>query len=164
MKTLYLVRHAHSGWHNAALADFERTLSDRGRTEAAEMAVRFAETEGAPGLIVSSPAYRALETAETFAERLAYPHDAIRLVAEIYSADVSTLGRIVRELPAGADSVMLFGHNPVISLYGSWLSGRAREQMDTCGMVRLELAVESWEDAERGSAQEAWHRRPEGRQ
>jgi phosphohistidine phosphatase len=164
MKTLYLVRHAHAGWHNAALADFERTLSDRGRMEAAEMAGRFAETEGVPGLIVSSPACRALETAETFAERLGYPHDAIRLEAGVYSADVGTYGRIVRDLPAGTGSVMLFGHNPVISLYGAWLCGKAREQMDTCGMVRLELDAESWEGAERGSAREAWYRRPEGRQ
>lgn len=164
MKTLYLVRHAHAGWDNTALADFERTLSDRGRREAAEMAERFMETERVPELIVSSPAFRAHETAEAFAERLGYPHEALRLEPELYSAEVGTFDRIVRNLPGGASSVMLFGHNPVISRYGSWLCGSQREPMETCGMVRIELAEESWEDAERGAARAAWYRRPKGRQ
>lgn len=164
MKSIYLVRHANAGWSNSNTSDFERTLSERGRLEADEMARRFVVNESRPDLIVSSPASRALETAEIFAEVLGYDPESIRREAAIYSGDIDTLEGIVKELPKELDSVMIFGHNPTISLYASWLTGRHIGQMETCGVLRLALEKKKWKDARKGSAKAVWYQQPKRRQ
>ena len=72
MKTLYLVRHAKSSWDEANQSDFERTLNERGANDAATMAKLLGKKNVKPELIISSPAARALLTAEIFAEQLHY--------------------------------------------------------------------------------------------
>ncbi|MBC7912920.1 MAG: histidine phosphatase family protein, partial [Pyrinomonadaceae bacterium] len=68
MKQLLLVRHAKSDWNNSDLTDFERPLNKRGQKDAPEMAERLLHQHIIPQLIVSSPAVRALTTAEHFAD------------------------------------------------------------------------------------------------
>ena len=70
MKTLYIVRHAKSSWDNLSIDDFDRPLNKKGLKDAPKMAKHFADTYQRPDLIISSPARRALETAENFAEKL----------------------------------------------------------------------------------------------
>ena len=72
MKTLFLIRHAKSSWDDAALPDKERPLNDRGRRDAPKMGERLAKRDVKPDLILSSPAVRALRTAEIIAKKLDY--------------------------------------------------------------------------------------------
>ena len=72
MKTLFLVRHAKSSKDDPTLTDKERPLNDRGRRDAPKMGERLAKRDVEPDLIVSSPAVRALATAQIFAEKLDY--------------------------------------------------------------------------------------------
>ncbi len=65
MKTIYLIRHAKSDWDNPLLQDIERPLNERGYADANVMGTRLKT----PGLIISSPAVRALSTALIFARR-----------------------------------------------------------------------------------------------
>jgi phosphohistidine phosphatase len=64
MKTLFLIRHAKSSWDDIALPDKDRSLNDRGRRDAPKMGKRLAKRNVTPDLILSSPARRALTTAE----------------------------------------------------------------------------------------------------
>ena len=73
MKTLFLVRHAKSNRDDPALADRDRPLAERGRKDAPEMGKRLARHDVKPDLIVSSPALRALTTAEIAASALGLP-------------------------------------------------------------------------------------------
>src|SRR5437764_13379774 len=70
MKTLFLIRHAKSSWDDPALSDKDRPLSDRGRRDAPKMGKRLAKRDVKPDLILSSPARRALTTAEVIAKEL----------------------------------------------------------------------------------------------
>ena len=70
MKTLTLVRHAKSSWNHPGLADFERPLNKRGQRDAPRMGSRLAAQHTHPQIIVSSPAVRALTTAEVIASAL----------------------------------------------------------------------------------------------
>ncbi|NTV02341.1 MAG: phosphohistidine phosphatase [Chlorobiaceae bacterium] len=164
MKTIYLVRHANAGWSNANLPDVERTLSGQGRLEAGEVAARLAEKGARPEIIISSPAVRTLETAEIFGEVIGFGTDLVTEEPEIYSGDVAMMVGIVAKLPQECESIMLFGHNPTISMYGSWLSGKTLGQMDTCGVLRLDLPVKHWSDAKQGRASTAWYLCPKRRQ
>ena len=64
MKTLFLIRHAKSSWEYTALPDKDRPLNDRGKRDAPKMGKRLAKRDVTPDLILSSPARRALTTAE----------------------------------------------------------------------------------------------------
>src|SRR6266487_3467541 len=70
MKTLFLIRHAKSSWDDTALPDKDRPLGDRGRRDAPKMGKRLAKRDVKPDLILSSPARRALTTAEIIAKKL----------------------------------------------------------------------------------------------
>ena len=59
MKTLTLVRHAKSSWHDTNLSDRERPLNKRGLRDAPIMARRAVEAGIRPSLIIASPAVRA---------------------------------------------------------------------------------------------------------
>ena len=164
MKTIYLVRHASAGWNNSKRTDFERTLTEQGRFDAAEMAARLLENGGKPEIVISSPAVRTLETAEIFGEILGYGMERVREEHTIYSGDVDALAGIFTRLPQECREAMLFGHNPTISLFASWLSGKQFGQMDTCGILRLDLPAESWSDAKGGAAETAWYMYPKRHQ
>jgi phosphohistidine phosphatase len=164
MKTIYLVRHANAGWTNSNLPDFERTLSGKGRRDAAEMATRLLGKGVRPEIVISSPAVRALETAEIFGEIMGFDMDSVRMEYAIYSGDVDALHGIVAQLPQECQSAMLFGHNPNVSLFGSWLTGKPFGQMETCGVLRLDLSANDWEDADEGSVEMAWYLWPKSHQ
>ena len=72
MKTLFLIRHAKSSWDDTALPDKDRPLNDRGKRDAPKMGKRLAKRDVKPDLILSSPAKRALTTAEIIAKKLDY--------------------------------------------------------------------------------------------
>jgi phosphohistidine phosphatase len=160
MKTLYLVRHAKAGWDNSWTADFDRSLSDHGRKEAKEIARRLHGKDAIPELIVSSPARRALGTAEIIAGVLGYPLEDILQKIEIYEGGPDALASIVRSLPESCQTVMLFGHNPTISLFSSWLTGEAHRQMETCSVVKIDFSEERWADINAGSGRSAWYDYP----
>ena len=72
MKTLFLVRHAKSSKDDPSLRDIERPLNDRGRRTASKMGEVLAKRGVKPDLILSSPATRALATAEIMVAKLGY--------------------------------------------------------------------------------------------
>jgi phosphohistidine phosphatase len=164
MKTLFLVRHAKAGWENAQLPDFERTLTDQGRHESTAMARRLFNKGVKPELIVSSPATRALQTAEIFADRLGYPPEQILQKVGIYEGDVDTLAGIVRELPKELGTVMLFGHNPTISQFASWLTGKQVGQMETCSVVQFDMGKGRWASVKKESGKVVWAGNPKNGQ
>lgn len=81
MKTLILVRHAKSSWKDHGLPDHQRPLNKRGRRDAPMMGRRLADQGAEVELLISSPATRAIRTAEAMAEELAYPWDEIVAMA-----------------------------------------------------------------------------------
>lgn len=152
-RRLTLVRHAQAVW-DESVNDFERELDARGRRDAPMMAKRLASelgTEGRPPRLVSSPARRALSTAQIFADALGVGHKDIALDARIYEATPGTLLEVVRGLPDAATRVTMFGHNPGFTDFVRWLADCAFSEMPTCSAV--ELALEgSWRDANPGAA------------
>lgn len=111
MKTLTVLRHAKSSWDDAVARDFDRPLNARGQRAAGTVG-RHMRAEGLSfDHVVASPAARVVETVEQvelgYGSALAPAWDR-----RIYLASASTLLDVVHELPAGADSALLIGHNP----------------------------------------------------
>lgn len=154
MRTLYIVRHAKSSWADPGISDFDRPLNERGLYDAPMMAKRFDERLEPVGLLMSSPAKRALTTANSFAAVL---EDApVHEIPELYLADRSTLLHIIGKLPEGIRQAMLFGHNPGVSELVDLLTGNGIGDMPTCAIVRIDFSAESWQEMAAGTGTLTW--------
>lgn len=144
-----MVRHAKSSRDGHYQSDFERTLNDRGKKNALEMSKLLQMKNVTPDLIISSPATRALSTAEIFAGELHYKRDKIEIDGRIYNATIRDLMNIVREIDNKYKTVLLFGHNPGLLNFVNLLSNKFFSEMPTCAVVGLQLDADFWEKVER---------------
>ena len=146
MKLLTLVRHAKSSWKDADLSDFERPLNKRGERNAPVMGRKLAAALPRPDLFVASPAKRALATAQIFAAEAALPAPPLALERDLYEADVADFLRVIRGLDPAARHVAIFAHNPALTEVANRLSDAEIANVPTCGLVRIRLNVERWDD------------------
>jgi len=144
MRLLTLIRHAKSSWDHAQLSDFERPLNERGQRDAPRMAAHVLELLGRPDRIVTSPAVRALTTAQCFAKVLGVDAHHLQTLPRIYDANVLTLLKLVQALDDADQHVMMFGHNPGFSQLAHQLAPCPFDDMPTCAVVQLSLAVDTW--------------------
>ena len=142
MKSLLLLRHAKSSWKNPGLADHDRPLKKRGRRDAPKMG-RLLLREGlVPGLILTSSATRARQTAQAVATACGESVEP-RSFRELYSAEPEDYALLLRSLPDGNDTVLVVGHNPTLEELLELLTG-ARAILPTAALARVELPIERW--------------------
>ena len=156
MKTLYLIRHAKSSWDDLDLTDIERPLNERGKKDAPRMGKRLKEKNIFPDVMWSSPATRALETCKVIAKILGFAEEKIRTDRRLYHADEDQLLKIVQEIQDQNDEeevVMLFGHNPGLTVFANLLLNEHIENIPTCGVVGSIITVKSWREATFGSGE-----------
>lgn len=146
MKTLILVRHAKSSWHHPDLRDFDRPLNARGLRNAPMMGARLQTARVRPQRLMTSPAVRAQSTAEILAEELGLPSTAIQREERLYAASVETWLEVIEQLVPAEDTVLLVGHNPAISELVAYFGCSAVGNVPTCGVVKLDFAVNDWTD------------------
>lgn len=146
-KTIYLVRHAKSSWNDENLPDRLRPLNKQGHKNAVDMAARMAALKIKVDLMVSSPAKRALTTANYFAEELGYDAFDISVDERMYFCGTKGLVNVLKSLPEDVDKVMLIGHNPDISELLKTLTGNKKlEPMSTSNVAKLQLRLSSWKE------------------
>jgi phosphohistidine phosphatase len=161
MKTLVLLRHAKSA-HPGAGSDFERTLSQRGWRDAPAAGLELKRRKLRPDIVVSSPAVRARETAETALSAAGLP-DAPVFEPDVYEASSDRLLRVIRGLPAAASSALLVGHNPGMEELLARLAPEDATSMPTAALVCLHLDVSDWDAASNGCGRVAWRWAPKDR-
>jgi phosphohistidine phosphatase len=143
MKTLFLIRHAKSSRDDIALPDKDRPLNDRGRRDAPKMGERLAKRDVTPDLILSSPAMRALETAEIIAKKLDYRRNDIVVDERLYAVGADDLLDVIHKLGDQLERVMLFGHNPELTELAHRLSSKITH-MPTCAVAEFTFDAKSW--------------------
>lgn len=159
-KHLFIVRHAKSDW-SFDVSDFDRPLNSRGFKNAPQMAKLLAEYTVNPQLLISSPAKRAITTAQIFAEYLAIPMNEIKLEPRIYEAMPNTLLQIISELDNDIDSVAFFGHNPGLTLLVNYLADENIYNLTTCSIVHIRFDdVADWASVSGGMGTNVWSVEP----
>ncbi len=156
MKTLYLIRHAKSSWDDLELTDIERPLNERGKKDAPRMGKRLKEKNVFPDIMLSSPARRALETCKVIAKTLGFAEEKIKTDKRLYHADEDQLLRIIREIEDLNDKeevVMIFGHNPGLTVFANLLLNEHIENIPTCGVVGSIVRVKAWKETTFGSGE-----------
>lgn len=146
MKRLYLIRHAKSSWKYTDLRDFERPLNKRGKRDAPFMGKLLAEDNVKPDMMISSPAVRAFATAKKIAVELGYPSEKILTHKRLYEADTDDFINVISEVPDEVDTLMIFSHNPGLTILNNFLSDKRIDNIPTCGIVHIEINIKKWQD------------------
>lgn len=115
-KILYLIRHGKAEDHSFLKKDYERNLVDKGQERSLLIANMLKQDLPAnKTLVISSTAKRALQTAELFCHKLGYPIATIQLEKGIYEASHTEILKVINQVNAHIDTVLIFGHNPALS-------------------------------------------------
>lgn len=135
-RQLIVLRHAKT--EAFASSDRARKLTDRGRADAAAAGRWLQANSAIPTLVLTSPAARALATAEIVVEQLESECE-LRVVEELYGAGTYDVVELVREVDPETSSVLVVGHNPTMEDLAFGLDGSpAHEWSDhlpTAGIV-----------------------------
>jgi len=160
MKTLYILRHAKSSWDDPALSDFERPLNPRGLGTAPFMGSLMKERGLMPEIIISSPAFRARETARLVSEAAAFGGEIITN-EQIYEASTHRLVEVVQAIGDKYSTAMIVGHNPGMEALVYFLTGEM-QPMPTAALAVIELGIDRWADIREGCGRLEAVIRPKG--
>ena len=143
MKRLTLLRHAKTERDSTTGRDIDRQLTERGEADAARIGEEIRKSGMEFDLILSSPAMRAVQTAELAGLSPVFD-------PRIYNASTDELLAIVRGVDEKAGRVMMIGHNPGFESVATLLTGMVIE-MATGSLLEMELAG-TWHHAGEGEA------------
>jgi phosphohistidine phosphatase len=145
MKQLILIRHAKSDWGKENLRDIDRHLNARGYDDAYMMSAWLANRQGAPDLILTSTATRALSTALIFSR--AYKQDIrqFNLEPSIYEATRDELKAIISSQDNKVERLIVVGHNPGLTDVCNAFSDELYfDNVPTCGMIAFKADCKNW--------------------
>ncbi len=148
MKTIYIVRHAKSSWKFLKLSDKLRPLNKRGYQSASLIGNALFEKNVQFDKIISSPATRALSTAQILSTILNYKIKNIEISEDFYT--FSDAGNIIfdrlKQLPNYIDSVAVFGHNSTLENIAHKLSNGEILHFPTCAVLALQYDASTWDN------------------
>jgi len=156
MLRLTLVRHAKTQPAAAGQEDWDRALEARGQHDAPEMARRLKGEHGKPDRIISSPAVRAITTANIMARVLGVAAAKITQDERIYLASPKMIMEVIRESGDASRHLMIVGHNPGITEFADKISAeRSLDNMPTCAFYSLEFEIDHWSELQWNSGSNA---------
>jgi phosphohistidine phosphatase len=167
MKTLILMRHAKSAWDDPHQKDADRPLNDRGRKAAPQMGAWLAGEGYRPDVVLCSTAQRTRETLDLMKASL--PAGVrVQYYRALYLAPPREMLNEIGKVPATAETVMLFGHNPGIGNLASLLAGSGdakalanmHGKFPTAAIAVLGFDVAQWNDLPPGSGKLLAFQRP----
>lgn len=144
MKTLYLLRHAKSSWAIPGQRDYDRPLNERGDADAPAMGARMRERNLGIDLVVSSPAVRALSTAQAICIELGLPLESIVQDRQIYLAGSSKLMQLISHFDESKCCAVLIAHNPALTDLANELARAGIDNIPTSGLVSIALPIQHW--------------------
>lgn len=137
------------------MPDRDRPLADRGRRDVAKMGKRLAKRNVKLDLIMSSPATRALATAEVIAKMLDFRRKEIVVNDRLYAYEMDDLLDVIQELGDKLKRVMLVGHNPELTELAHQLTSEIT-QMPTCAIAEFKFDVKSWSSIGKTKPAQVW--------
>lgn len=147
MKRLIAVRHAKAADAGHGQKDFDRSLADRGKKDAKDMGSKLYGEGIRIDLFVSSPAKRTRQTCKAFLEEYGRSKEEMAAADELYNAPYRVYYDVTEALPATAETVAVFGHNPGITHFVSTLCDDVKvDDMPTCGVFCVEADISDWKD------------------
>ena len=163
-RTLILLRHGKSDW-STNNDDFDRPLKKRGKNASIQAGEWLSANKQVPDFVITSPATRAMQTAEIACEAMGIKKEDIYSRKHIYLATTEELLYVLEDCPEQAQCVMLVGHNPGLEelLYylvnGTMTIPEDGKLMPTATLAILEMP-DTWAQLQTGSAKLEFLLRP----
>jgi len=149
MKTIYLVRHAKASRDEKGINDWERPLTVTGIYRAQKVAKALYDKKAVPARMISSHAFRSLNTALIFAINMRYPVSAIEISASLYEKKTTDILEMLKNQDNSISSIMLFGHNPSISDLCNHLTRKKTKELPTSGLTCIQFKATKWSDLDK---------------
>jgi phosphohistidine phosphatase len=144
MKTLYLIRHAKSGWKDYALSDIDRPLNKRGKRDSPVMGKRLKAKQVLPDSIISSPAVRAFTTAKAISTEIGFDTEKIIVDKNLYECNSEGIIDVIKQTEITVDSLFVFGHNPEFTHLADFFTNEKIPNIPTCGIFCINFEVFDW--------------------
>jgi phosphohistidine phosphatase len=147
MKKVVLIRHSKTEALHSGISDFDRPLKPRGRKDAELIAMALMEKGYVPDLIISSPAVRALETAQIMATSCNQNEQNIRQESFIYDGyTTDDFIRFLSETKKEHNTIYVIGHNPDIALMAINLTEDNFFHFPTTAAAVIQFNCQSWKE------------------
>lgn len=148
-RRLIFVRHARAEEQGPEITDYERSLTTRGKRESKLMARILKSKEKDPGAVISSPAFRAIETAIIFCREYETSPDNIQICSDLYSCDsAEEFIPLIRNQNDDVRTLTFFGHNPLITNLSALFAADEPEVLPKTGIFCVSFNAERWSDIE----------------
>jgi phosphohistidine phosphatase len=150
MKTLSILRHAKSSWDNADIEDIDRPILPKGEKRTLRVCQFLNTNHLVPELIYSSPAKRALQTAQII-ETETNLNANIQRVEAFYPGHIKAYLKQINSIAENYTHAMIIGHNPELSKLAADLLNENREWwIPTSGLVIVTFTNELWQEIRLG--------------
>jgi phosphohistidine phosphatase len=162
MKKLIFVRHGKAEDTAPGISDYERSLTIKGKIISRLIAKKLREEEKSQVTIISSPAFRALETALIFAEEFDIEPERIVINSNIYfKMNIRHLPEILTKAGEKSNTVMLFGHNPSFTEMTNSLCNEGCDFMPKSGAIGLSFDIKTWPEIRQKKGRKEYYLKPE---
>jgi phosphohistidine phosphatase len=153
VKRLYLFRHAKA--EPSAKDDKSRALIERGRHDAARMALAMRRLKYLPDFVLCSSSMRTRETLEYWSVAIA-ENPKTQFSDALYLAEPETMLSVLRGVPDKSAALMVVAHNPgieqlAVALLHEELKAIERDHLDaieekfpTAALAVIDLDIDSW--------------------
>ncbi|MDQ3141098.1 MAG: histidine phosphatase family protein [Bacteroidota bacterium] len=143
-KKILFIRHAKSSWDNVLLADYDRPLNERGHQNAPIMAKKIANEILSNAFIITSPALRALQTAEYFIRAWQIQQENVIQLSNLYEGDPEDYLNAFTSMSESVDTLVFFGHNPALDEICNSIKFCPVVHVPTCGVIISEIENIQW--------------------
>lgn len=150
MKTLNLIRHAKAEAKAPSGRDFDRPISDSGKTASIQVAEAAVHNLPENFTIWSSPAKRTTQTAEVFATKLNFALADVNFKNDLYTFICQDLEAAIRDCDPNIDSLVIFGHNEAITDFVNNFGDIYIDNVPTSGFVSISFDTNQWSKIKNG--------------
>jgi phosphohistidine phosphatase len=162
MKKLIFVRHGKAEDPSSGISDYERSLTLKGKIISRMMGKKLREVEKSTVTIISSPAFRAIETALIFALEFGVDPDKIILNSNIYyKMNLRDLPDIISGAGESCKTIILFGHNPSFTEIVSGLCREGCDFMTKTSVAGISFDILKWPEIRQKSGKLEYFLKPE---
>ena len=152
VRNLLLIRHADALTADTNGRDFERRLSERGKSESALLGEYLSKLPFKIDTIYTSPSVRTLQTCAELSQQL---QAAPRIISseEYYEATINVMMAAVNRVDDIFENVAIVAHNPSLTNLYEYLAGESQGGFVTAACAWLQVSVDHWNETLGGTGE-----------
>jgi phosphohistidine phosphatase len=125
------------------------------------MARKLLQKEKSLGVVLTSPAFRAFETALIFAREFGISTDEVLLNSNLYfKMGYRNLPELLSTIDEETETVSLFGHNPSLTEIANILSQEGCDYLPKTAIICISFKIMTWSEIDRNEGKTEYFLKP----